>query len=545
MIFSAIPLSAIGGILALWLRDMPFSISAGVGFIALFGVAVLNGIVLIGECNRLREEGETDPDQILLAATHVRLRPVLMTALVASLGFLPMALSTGAGAEVQKPLATVVIGGLVSATLLTLLVLPALYRITFRKPVMVLAGLIVLSFGSETLHAQPLSEKEWVRKAIAQNPGLQSIQLEVEARQKNLASASDLGRTQVMVQAGQYNSYFQDQNFQLLHILPAVGYRKANRKWLQAQAQQTEAQAKKAMLELEWQVRTTIEDIRFSNEKQSFYKRQDSLLRSWMQVTRLRVEKGDLAPSELDLIQLQLEEIQTRAMLEKGEERALYENLRRFAGDPSEAELDLDSFIDFQPFGGDSLPTVPNSHPELVEFDKQMATIKGLAHSELRQSGPELGLGYFNQSLRGIPLSNGELARWGDRFQGVQVSMSIPWFRKPINSRQAFYGSLLLSVEKAKRSKSEELNARIRAAYQQWKALDQSVQSYEKSMLPLLQRLQSKVLLDARLGNAGPSEVFPVQQKILQSGEQILSIRHLQRRLLVQIQYLLQKSILS
>ena len=127
LIFSAVPLSAIGGIIALWLRGMPFSISAGVGFIALFGVAVLNGIVLIGYFNQLKDEGITDIYERVRRGTAVRLRPVIMTAAVASLGFLPMALSAGAGGEVQKPLATVVIGGLITATILTLLVLPALY----------------------------------------------------------------------------------------------------------------------------------------------------------------------------------------------------------------------------------------------------------------------------------------------------------------------------------------------------------------------------------------------------------------------------------
>ncbi|MDR1415517.1 MAG: CusA/CzcA family heavy metal efflux RND transporter [Odoribacteraceae bacterium] len=132
-VFTAIPLSAIGGIWALWLRDMPFSISAGVGFIALFGVSVLNGIVLIGQFNQLEREGVTDIRQRIIAGCTLRLRPVLMTALVASLGFLPMALSTSDGAEVQRPLATVVIGGLLTATLLTLVVLPAIYKIFTRK----------------------------------------------------------------------------------------------------------------------------------------------------------------------------------------------------------------------------------------------------------------------------------------------------------------------------------------------------------------------------------------------------------------------------
>lgn len=127
LIFTAIPMAAIGGVFALLLRGMPFSISAGVGFIALFGVAVLNGIVLIAEFNRLKKDGITDLNDIVLKGAQIRLRPVLMTAAVASLGFLPMALATSAGAEVQKPLATVVIGGLISSTLLTLIVLPCLY----------------------------------------------------------------------------------------------------------------------------------------------------------------------------------------------------------------------------------------------------------------------------------------------------------------------------------------------------------------------------------------------------------------------------------
>lgn len=127
LIFLSIPMAAIGGVMALLIRNMPFSISAGIGFIALFGVAVLNGIVLIAEFNRLRKLGVADLNEVVRKGTEVRLRPVLMTAAVASLGFMPMALATSAGAEVQKPLATVVIGGLLSSTILTLFVLPCLY----------------------------------------------------------------------------------------------------------------------------------------------------------------------------------------------------------------------------------------------------------------------------------------------------------------------------------------------------------------------------------------------------------------------------------
>ena len=133
IVFTEIPLAAIGGIMALWLRGMPFSISAGVGFIALFGVVVLNGIVLINQFDEFERHGISDINRRILNGCMLRLRPVLMTALVASLGFLPMAISTGDGAEVQRPLATVVIGGLLISTILTLVVLPAIYKLYSKK----------------------------------------------------------------------------------------------------------------------------------------------------------------------------------------------------------------------------------------------------------------------------------------------------------------------------------------------------------------------------------------------------------------------------
>ncbi len=131
LVFSGVPLALTGGVFALWLRDIPLSISAGIGFIALSGVAVLNGLVMISFIRSLRAEGKPI-DAAVEEGCLTRLRPVLMTALVASLGFVPMAIATGAGAEVQRPLATVVIGGIISSTLLTLVVLPALYRMFHR-----------------------------------------------------------------------------------------------------------------------------------------------------------------------------------------------------------------------------------------------------------------------------------------------------------------------------------------------------------------------------------------------------------------------------
>jgi len=132
IVFTGIPFALTGGILALWLRGIPLSISAAIGFIALSGVAVLNGLVMISSIRALRETGQNVPEAVHFGALS-RLRPVLMTALVASLGFVPMAIATGTGAEVQRPLATVVIGGILSSTVLTLLVLPLLYRLVHRN----------------------------------------------------------------------------------------------------------------------------------------------------------------------------------------------------------------------------------------------------------------------------------------------------------------------------------------------------------------------------------------------------------------------------
>ena len=187
LIFVAIPLSAIGGIWALELRGMPFSISAGIGFIALFGVAVLNGIVLIGYLNQLKQEGLDNVRDRIIEGTRVRLRPVIMTASVASLGFLPMAISTSGGAEVQRPLATVVIGGLITATFLTLVILPILYswlegwkrRHISESNLLVLLPLLLLPDWAGA-QVQRLSVEQAVQTALRTNPDVRAADRRTE-----------------------------------------------------------------------------------------------------------------------------------------------------------------------------------------------------------------------------------------------------------------------------------------------------------------------------------------------------------------------------
>lgn len=226
MIFLTIPLSIIGGVFSLWIRGLPFSISAGIGFIALFGVAVLDGIVLINHLNELKKKGITDLHERLRQATRNRLRPVAVTSAVASLGFLPMAISTSAGAEVQRPLATVVIGGIITSTFLTMIVLPLVYYYFekgFRKisNTKVFTTLTLLMFMIAPFFAQSQTGDEKLKINIQQavkvmknnNPQLYSSELLVQKSKYLKGSTFDIGRTDFDFTHGQINSEEKDYSF--------------------------------------------------------------------------------------------------------------------------------------------------------------------------------------------------------------------------------------------------------------------------------------------------------------------------------------------
>lgn len=206
LVFSGIPFAIVGGIFALVIRDIPFSISAGVGFIALFGVAVLNGIVMIAHFNKLEKEGVKDVTERIILGTTARLRPILMTALVASLGFIPMAISTGAGAEVQKPLATVVIGGLISSTLLTLIVLPLLYSIfnkksNFKMNSHIKATIILFFFLLPAISSAQTNEIEkYIELGIKNNSEIETYRLNIEREEAGLKKSLNIPKPQLFLE---------------------------------------------------------------------------------------------------------------------------------------------------------------------------------------------------------------------------------------------------------------------------------------------------------------------------------------------------------
>ena len=210
MIYVAVPFAAVGGVFSLFFRDMPFSISAGVGFIVLFGVAVLNGLVLISGFNELKEEGKLQINEIIKKGSIRRIRPILLTASTDILGFLPMAISTSAGAEVQRPLATVVIGGMLTSTLLTLIVLPILYKFVEsektdrRLPRIGKVGLpaifiITLFIFSGRVEAQdsPITLQQAIERAYEKYPSIKAASLEVDKQKALKATAYELGSTSI------------------------------------------------------------------------------------------------------------------------------------------------------------------------------------------------------------------------------------------------------------------------------------------------------------------------------------------------------------
>ncbi len=339
MIYMAVPLAAIGGIYSLWLRGMPFSISAGVGFIVLFGVAVLNGLVLISRMNSLKEEGVTDITKRVFLATHERLRPILLTAVAAMLGFLPMAISASAGAEVQRPLATVVIGGLFSATLLTLVVVPILYALVERRagrrkrkfnlrPPVTIILLLALGTGlflspislkaqqtPDTLHTISLAKA--VEMAKTRFPAIKAAQLEVDNQKALKKTAWDVGNTEIATGAEELGNGTVDgitnvlsvtQEFDILSI--NAKNKVANQKILLSETalQLTE-------LEVVREVSKAWGSVYVARQRYLLFGELDSLMKKFARAARLRFETQ--ATSKLEYLSAQNQTKQVEAQKQK------------------------------------------------------------------------------------------------------------------------------------------------------------------------------------------------------------------------------------
>jgi cobalt-zinc-cadmium resistance protein CzcA len=426
LIYTAIPMSAIGGVFALLLRGMPFSISAGVGFIALFGVAVLNGIVLISTFKQMESDGIKDVFQQVLEGTKIRLRPVIMTASVAALGFIPMAMSSGSGAEVQKPLATVVIGGLITATFLTLIVLPLLYIIFSLKqkmkiePTAAAITSLILLFITTTVQAQQpiikrMSSKEVI--AMAKN----NLQLEINKQQINkgkaeIKTASAFPKTGVFVENEDIRPS-DNKGILKIGISQSIAWPdlyKAQKKLYKEKLKYHQFSTLAIELDIRKNVRTAYYQLWYLQDKMQLYHRLDSIYKSLNVAARLKVKTGD-SPG-LDSIAANVRTMELQALLQqtsneiKIQQQSLMQHLNT-------NELILPLLIPLEKI---PMPGIPNDsvHP-VLELQLQNINIANAGIEVVKnENKPEFSGRFFSQRL------------WGakDPFTGFSISAIFPLF---------------------------------------------------------------------------------------------------------------------
>lgn len=427
LIYTAIPLSIIGGVFALFFRGMPFSISAGVGFIALFGVAVLNGIVLIAEFNRLKKDGMTDVEKIVKRGTKVRLRPVLMTACVASLGFLPMALSNGEGAQVQRPLATVVIGGLVVATLLTLFVLPILY-IWFEKgvkskspqniaAVVLLFGISISGFSQDKISLQAATDS-----AVLHNKQIAYEQLNSQYLQQKIKEAVNLPTTAFSVEVGQINSTFIDNKFSIQQGFKFPTYYTLQKKLLQQEFENSITAKALKEIDITNQLAVVYTELIFLEGNQLLLNDFLNIYQQYADKATLRQKAGESNMAEKASAIAAL----TALKIKKAENE---QNIKQFQfllqllmnSDNSYLPIEEKLKIKAVQVNG-----APNSHPALLLLEKQ----KNMAAQRLKIAKqaylPDFILGYNNMTMRGTGADDKKYT--SQRFQSGQIGVGIPLF---------------------------------------------------------------------------------------------------------------------
>src|SRR5690554_881113 len=455
LIYTAIPLSAIGGIFALVLRGIPFSVSAGIGLIALFGVAVLNGIVLVAEFNRLKSEGYTDLKRIVIMGTKTRLRPVLMTAFVASLGFLPMALSTGEGAEVQRPLATVVIGGLLIATFLTLFVLPILYMLTHRKIAVnkkLVAMLVVLfAFSFQEMNAQtPITLQQAIDTALANNLSVKTERLRNEYHQKLIKSGTAIPVTDVFGEYGQINGIYNDTRFGISQTINFPTVYKRQKELLTEEWKSSLLNTDVQEAQLKKQVSQVFCTLVYLHHKRELLQKTDTLFAEFLNKATLRFKAGEsnvlektTAENQRGQMALQLLQLEKDWEIVQLQFQLLLNTEKDFV--PME---DADLGIPF--LENDS--SLLTSHPEIQFLKQQQQIANAVTKSEQSKLLPDLSFGYNLMGMRGMGPDD-KLYNSTPQFHSIQIGLGIP----------VFTGSQKAKINAAK------INENIAANEYEWK----------------------------------------------------------------------------
>jgi heavy metal efflux system protein len=508
LIYSAIPLSAIGGILFLAFRGMPFSISAGVGFIALFGVAVLNGIVLIAEFNRLKMEGLTDLKRIVLMGTKVRLRPVLMTAYVASLGFLPMAVSNGAGAEVQRPLATVVIGGLLIATFLTLFVLPVLYMVfekgakpgkkNKRAGSAIVVFILCMGAGNILSAQTPITLQAATDTALKNNLLVKNEQLKAQYQQLLIHTATAIPKTSFIADAGQINSIYTDTKFGVAQSVSLPKVYSTQKELLQQEWKSSVLNISVKEAQLKKQVAQLFSHILYVQQKKLLLQYADSLYTSFYKKAELRLAKGESNILEKTSAEIHLGQINIQ-LAQLNEDLAILQ---------LQFQLMLNCNTVFIPenihykmeLAGISDTALLKDHASIKLILQQQQIAEATVQMEKSKLLPDLSLAYNNSSIKGTGADN-KVYSGSKRFNAVQLSIGVPIFAK---AQKEKVNSAKFTKQIAESNYSIELQA-LRSAYQaalvQYNKYLHSVQYFENTALKNAQLITTTANLQLANGN--------------------------------------------
>jgi len=512
LIFTAVPMSAIGGIFALWMRGMNFSISAGVGFIALFGVAVLNGIVLISEFNRLENQGVTDVTERVLKGLRTRLRPVMITASVASLGFLPMALSTSAGAEVQKPLATVVIGGLISATFLTMVILPVFYIFfssrTFhfswkRKSGKATLLFLLLGMSIPFARAQQtkvVDVKQAIQMALDSNLSVRASAYSVET-QKALRGASwDIPKTSLEGEYGRINSFTKDNSLTVSQsfAFPTVyvnQYKLAN-----ANVKSSEWQHEASQLEIATQVKQIYWQLAYLQSKRSLLNYQDSLFSGFFRAAEIRANLGET--NRLEMITARSRKLETKNLLQQVESdlHICSKKLQALLNTKMEL-LTADKALQRSDHNLVDETSLLNQNPSVGYLKQQVEISRYEKKLEQSRMLPDLSVGYFSQTMTGSSTQDGSRTFGsGDRFNGIQAGGSIPVWTKPFTSRSKAAKWKEKEAETNAEYFSKSLSGEYKSLLGEYEKYSTSLDYYEKQALPEANLIIEQTTLSYKAG---------------------------------------------
>ena len=520
LIFSAIPFSAIGGVLALWLRGMPFSISAGVGFIALFGVAVLNGIVLLTEMNKLAMEPNRTIVDIITTATKTRLRPILITAAVASLGFIPMALSSGAGAEVQKPLATVVIGGLLSATLLTLFVLPIFYQLFEKKRLgqtTIAILFCIIGLNATVLQAQQLTVKKPLVKVVEQamlvSPTLKTTEAQGAYYQALSKSSFDPAKLAFRGELGNVNSSLNDSKYAVEQVFDLPKVYQAQKNLNLSISQNYSYQIVLDQKMIQHAVEQLYIQLQFQVAKGILLSQLDSIYGKQLAAVDARFKAGQ----DNGLEQLNMQNwvsLHKQLMIKnQNEQLGLQKQFVILLQDPS-LLIPTESLI-FEPKLLDTV--IDAGHPMNLFWKQKLQS--AIAETNVAKSKilPQVAVGYTNQSFRMNPNDQ-------NRYNSVNLGLNVPLFRsglkQKVKASQANETVMMHEKEKA----LLDLNMQIQKAWSNYQETMDLYQHIQKGLIPNANKMANMANLSFKEGQISyiewsnaMSQVQQIQMQAIES----------------------------